>query len=80
VALRWRSVAGALDYVVEVEHLPPNERRWRELAELRTRSTRVALPTGLDGLVRWSVRARDATGLGPASAGLTLRCSAPILR
>ena len=80
LTLRWRAVDGARYYDIDVEVLPPGARRWQTLPAGDTRATWTRLRAGLQGLVRWSVTARNDAGAGPASTRLTLRCSSPIVR
>lgn len=78
LALSWRPVNGARDYLVVLEAATPDEpNTWRRVGSPSSTSTRVAAGDGLTGgrIYRWNVRARDAQGrAGAASAPLYFSC------
>lgn len=80
LALRWNAVAGASDYVVDADLLPVNSRGWRDLPVRTTRATRTVLDPGVNGLVRWTVRARSGETIGPPSPLQYLRCTTSAAR
>lgn len=80
VTLSWNAVAGARDYLVRLEAFD-TRRAWRTVAVAPTGATRVDVPASqLGSSNRWSVQARDAARVGPASPTLYFGCDFVYLR
>lgn len=80
VTLDWNAVAGARDYLVRLEVLEA-PRSWRAVSMAPTTATRLDVPSSrLAASNRWSVQARDANRIGPASSLLYFACDFVVVR
>lgn len=80
VTLAWDRVAGARDYVVTLQALPPRMRDWQTIATRVTDAPRAFTPAGIGARLRWWVQARDERGPGPSSATLYFHCTTSVVR
>lgn len=78
--LAWQPVAGARDYLVTLQSLPLRATEWQTVATPASAQPGARAPAGLNGRMRWWVRARDGRGEGPASPTLYLNCTTSVLR
>mgnify|MGYP001291558460 CR=1 FL=1 len=80
--LSWNPVAGAQDYLVTLETRAARATAtgWSSRTLAPVAAPRSAAPTGLDGALRWTVRARDARGEGPAAPWQHVVCGSSVIR
>jgi hypothetical protein len=75
--LQWNAVQGAQDYIVTLESLLAQSRKWQKVSVAPVSATQAIIvgSKGLSGSNRWSVQARNGATIGPVSRTMYFLCS-----